>query len=129
MSIAQRATGLDFCIVAGERWMRKRHFSIYLEFGGYDSEAKLHLIRIERPGASYPPPGFLSISNLIPCLMLRLHLIDAAVSSTVRLCPIDNLKRSLLHTHLVRMHEGTVPQYRVVHQFDHTWLASCRGGQ
>lgn len=49
MSVAERATGLDIYIIAGERRTREQHFSIYLEFEGYANGAKLHLIRVERP--------------------------------------------------------------------------------
>jgi hypothetical protein len=52
MSIAQRATVLDFCIITEKRRTKERHFSIYLE-----------------SGASYPPPGLLSISNPFPCFI------------------------------------------------------------
>jgi hypothetical protein len=44
MSIVQRATVLDFCIITEKRRTRERHFSIYLEFGKYANGPKLHLM-------------------------------------------------------------------------------------
>jgi hypothetical protein len=40
MSIAQRAIGLDFCIIARGKRTREEHFSIYLGVLGYAKVAK-----------------------------------------------------------------------------------------
>jgi hypothetical protein len=50
MSIAQIATGLDFCIIMGEKKDEGTTFQhLFGVRGDYIDEVKLHLIRIERP--------------------------------------------------------------------------------